>query len=481
MAQTTREVGGLRKQHTATCRKWRAAQPETPRLQDCDCEWGARYRGQTVTFHVWLGSPVDPRSYRAATKALGLFIDDVDKGNYVRGQKRRKAIAGLTFGEVIVEFIDNVVNSDADPHTSNSIEERLGVLNDGLKSYAITELAKEEDTGLMADFLDREGKERKWKSRTWNDYRLLLHSVFEYLVHPPRGKARLAANPADYIKARPVEDLELFKVRQLEEPVEEKLFEVCPQLNRIQHSPNTRGVLTMEKAVEIRMRVENGESQKAVAASFKISEATCSAIVLGKIWNQAKYKVGTKGTEMKRRLIAAFDSGLRAGEMMRLQIKHVIWKLEVITLNDGTVLQGYIIRLPPRISKGGKTRGKMEYVYAMTERFRLMLDQRRLQLKNDPEGFIFGTEQGHSQLGFRRMWNDLFERAGLHYGRDEGLTWHTIRHEYISRLVERCHGNLALVQQLARHRDLKTTMLYIESRRKELLAMAGGYSPQVRA
>ena len=40
-------------------------------------------------------------------------------------------------------------------------------------------------------------------------------------------------------------------------------------------------------------------------------------IVKGDIWNPAKYRVSTKGSEMKRRLIAAFDIGLRQIQMPR--------------------------------------------------------------------------------------------------------------------------------------------------------------------
>ena len=33
----------------------------------------------------------------------------------------------------------------------------------------------------------------------------------------------------------------------------------------------------------------------------------------GEIWNPSKYKIGTKGDEMRLRLYAAFDLGLRHG------------------------------------------------------------------------------------------------------------------------------------------------------------------------
>jgi hypothetical protein len=47
-----------------------------------------------------------------------------------------------------------------------------------------------------------------------------------------------------------------------------------------------------------------------------------------------------------------------------------------------------------------------------------------------------GTEAGKPVKNFKRMWRELFKLAGLDYGRKNGLTWHTIRHEFVSRDIE---------------------------------------------
>lgn len=39
--------------------------------------------------------------------------------------------------------------------------------------------------------------------------------------------------------------------------------------------------------------------------------------------------------------------------------------------------------------------------------------------------FVFGTEAGKAVKTFKRMWRELFQLAGLDYGRAKGLTWHT--------------------------------------------------------
>jgi integrase len=241
----------------------------------------------------------------------------------------------------------------------------------------------------------------------------------------------------------------------------------------VQHGPNSRGVLTQEKADEIRQRCTFGEQQKLVAQAFNVSATIVSQIINGRIWNPEKYRVGTKGTEMERRLIGAFDGGLRAGEMSLVQIKHVDWRGVMITDAHGTQIPCYLLKLPPSVTKGGKTSGKVETIYVATERFRRMLDRRRMQLKNNPEAYIFGTEAGHRQGSFKKLWHALFTLAGIDYGRDIGVVWHTIRHEYISRIAE-LTADPQVVQELARHRDFDTTQLYLKAReQKKILAVAG--------
>ena len=89
-----------------------------------------------------------------------------------------------------------------------------------------------------------------------------------------------------------------------------------------------------------------------------------------------------------------------------------------------------------KASRRGKTTGEIEHVYAGSERLKKELIKRRFQLKRNPDAYVFGTEDGRRVRGFRRMWRELFRLAGLDFGRDKGLTWHTIRHEFVSRTIE---------------------------------------------
>ena len=254
---------------------------------------------------------------------------------------------------------------------------------------------------------------------------------------------------------------------RLEEQAEQALIAACDQLNRPQHRPHSR-LLTWETVNKLRERAAAGEQQSKLAAEYGISRGLCCQIVKGEIWNPAKYRTGTKGDEMRRRVYAAFDLGLRHGEIVKVQLKHVDFKPIKVAIDD-EVRDVLAIALPPAVTKGGKTTGEMEYVYAGTERLRLELGKRRFALKRDPEAYVFGTESGKPVKSFKRMWRELFKLAGLDYGRAKGLTWHTIRHEFVSRNIENT-GDPVVTQRLARHKDGRTTQGYMHARESRVMA-----------
>ena len=207
-----------------------------------------------------------------------------------------------------------------------------------------------------------------------------------------------------------------------------------------------------------------------MAADVGISRGLCCQIVKGDIWNPDRYRLGHKGDEMRRRLYAAFDLGLRHGEILKIQLKHINFKPVTVEV-DGEDREVLVISLPPSITKGGKTTGEIEYVYVGSERLKRELTKRRFVLKHNPEACVFGTEDGKSVKSFKAMWHELFKLAGLDFGRAKGLTWHTIRHEFISRTLENT-GDPMVTQTLARHKDARTTQDYQHARRSRVLAAA---------
>ena len=114
-------------------------------------------------------------------------------------------------------------------------------------------------------------------------------------------------------------------------------------------------------------------------------------------------------------------------------------------------------------SKGEKFTGEKERVYAGTERLIAALRTRRDDLQNDPNAYVFGTASGFRQDDFE--WHRLFKLAGLDFGRDKGLVWHSLRHEFCSRTAENT-GDPVIAQELARHKDLRTTQGYLHARKE---------------
>lgn len=442
----------------------------------CDCAWSGWYQRHEVVLAKWAGIAVPPRDQAAALLVLRRMQAAIDARDFDRSGERAPLGDDQTFRAFIEEW-------------KSRHAEKRGLNQTGL--YAMLGRIGASPVGRMRlddmvgnprpieDWLDAEGKRRNWKANTWNHYRDLLYTICEKATQwTANNQPRMATNPIRHIERRVAVQPAHFRQRHFEEEVEARLFEACATLNRPIVTPNKRMKLTPEKAAAIRERLAAGETGKAVAAAFGISRAVVSAIKHGDIWRDESHtRVGTKGTEMERRLIGALDGGLRAGEMLGLQLAHVNWRLQTVTTSEGTQISGYEITLPAELTKTGRRTGETQTIFAATPRFITMLERRRFQLNGKPAArtYIFGTEDGRRQQGFRRMWRALFDAAGLTWGRAIGVVWHTTRHEFISRIAEQT-GDPVLAKDMARHADIKTTELYFHSRRSRRLAAAAGVS-----
>jgi site-specific recombinase XerD len=69
------------------------------------------------------------------------------------------------------------------------------------------------------------------------------------------------------------------------------------------------------------------------------------------------------------------------------------------------------------------------------------------------------------------MWRELFRLAGVDFGRSTGLTWHTIRHEFVSRTIENT-SDPVVTQKLARRKGGRTTQRYLHARASNVLEAA---------
>jgi integrase len=450
------KIKGLHKHHNRGCPN-RGGKPT-----NCDCPWYAYYKRVQKGLAEWADEEVHPRRLGNAEAVLNRLKAAVDKGTYSPDGEQRSLGSGQRFSEFVKEWQTHY----AEPHdlTSSSLSPMLDVLVKGLGTHSLEHLA---GAPLQIErWLNKAQIDREWSDNTWNRYYELLTSIFGRAVKwRTGGVSRMAVNPMTAIEKK-TGAKKKFETR-LEEDLEKALIAACDKLNRPQHQPHSK-LLTWEKVNDLRRRVAEGEQQSKLAAEFGISRGLCCQIVNEQIWNPDLYKIGTKGDEMRRRLYAAFDLGLRHGEIVKIQLKHVDFKPIEVTVDD-EVRQVLAIALPPSVTKGGKTTGETEYVYAGTERLKQELEKRRFALKRNPEAYVFGTEAGKPMKNFKRMWRELFELAGLTFGRKLGLTWHTIRHEFISRHIENT-GDPVVTQHLARHKDNRTTQGYMHARQSRVLA-----------
>jgi len=448
-------VESLYKKHNVGCTN-RRGDPTR-----CDCPWYGKYKGVFKGLAKWSGKPVNPREKTGAKVVLNRLRAAIDGKSFNPEGEQQSQGSGQRFSEFIKEWKTHYAEEYG--LSSTSLGPMLGVVDRGLGTMTLEELA---GASLQIErWLNRTQKERHWSDNTWNRYYELLSTLFNRATRwKANGVARMAQNPMPAIERR-VGTKKKHRVR-IEEGAEDKLFAACAKLNRPQHKPHSK-LLTWPKVEEIRKRVLDGEPQRKVAADFHISAGLCCQIIKGEIWNPEKYKVGTKGDMMRLRLMAAFDAGVRREEMMLVQLKHINFK-PVSVVVDGQRKQVLVVEVQ---SKGEKTTGEKEFVYIGTERLKKALQKRRFAIRNDPDAYVFGTEDGRRQKDFRRMWRELFKLAGLKWGRDKGLVWHTLRHEFCSRTAENT-GDPVVAQELARHKDLRTTQGYLHPRLSRVLQAA---------
>jgi len=148
---------------------------------------------------------------------------------------------------------------------------------------------------------------------------------------------------------------------------------------------------------------------------------------------------------MRARIIVALDTGMRRGEMLLLQNKHVLWPERLIRV----------------LAPNAKSR-KERRIPISTQRLTQVLEQRAFL---GPEAHVVGKEFGDHQTDFRSPWLKVLAGAEITdkaKGIDGDLHWHDLRHECGSRLAER-GVPLHEIQYLMGHASLTTTQRYLNA------------------
>lgn len=152
------------------------------------------------------------------------------------------------------------------------------------------------------------------------------------------------------------------------------------------------------------------------------------------------------GPHLQALIIAAIDTGCRKEELLSLQWKDV-------RCNPRGKAEAFALRAENTKTDTART-------VAVSPRLRAVLEMRR----DGPDGeelaldtFVFGNEVGERQDSIKVAWQGTCQRAGI-----SGLTFHDLRREYGSRLVEGGMNLLTVSRQLG-HARVSTTDTYLRA------------------
>ncbi len=405
--------------------------------EKCVCPWWGRCKRFRVSLEKWSGSPIANKE--AAKKVLARMVVAVLANTFdKRGERTVDRSEGMTFDAFLTDYTKCHIEDDG--LTSNSTSSYVKVFRKQFGEQNLSTLSR--DPYTFETWLKDQSDEKKWSSATYNRYVEHGRAMFNWAT----ARKFVEENPFLHIAAKPEHNR---RERRITPEQEQQLFDACERLDTL--TPAKPLKVTPELLDQIRNRAAAGELQKDIAADVGLSRPLISQIVNGQVWNPDR-RQRQLGAEMRRRLIGALDLGLRAGEMLLLQVKHVDY-------------DSWTLHLPAAITKADKD----QQVFAMTPRIQEVLTERRAL---GDEAFVFGKENGHYVASFDKTWKRLFKLAGLPTGRKHGLVWHDLRHEYGSYLVEQ-GGTIQEVKELMRHADIRTTARYLTASEDRLRELAG--------
>jgi site-specific recombinase XerD len=407
----------------------------------CPCLWWGRFKGQRVSLEKWAGTPIGNKEL--AKGVLGrmhaaILGDSFDK----RGERAALLTGGLTFTKFLDEYTKRHIEEDG--LRSNSIDSYIDVYRDKFGKEKLSALAA--NPYVFEKWLKDAQQENEWEDSTYNRYVEHGRAMFNWA----KARKLVSENPFYACEAKPEHNQRDVRITPEQE---QKLLDACELLNAAPKAHRIK--LTWDTVNEIRLRAASGEQQKTIAQAFTLSTGLVSQIVNRQIWNPGARKPRTVGNEMKRRLIAAIDLGLRQGEMLRLQVKHVNYET-------------WSVLLPATITKAERD----QEAFAMTARLQVVLQERRFL---GPDAYLFGREDGGFVASFDKSWTKLFKLAGLTVGRKDGYVWHDLRHEFGSYLIEQ-GATIQETKELMRHADIRTTSKYLKANDDRLRELAGRMS-----
>jgi len=145
-------------------------------------------------------------------------------------------------------------------------------------------------------------------------------------------------------------------------------------------------------------------------------------------------------------VIAALETGCRKGELLSLQWRDVV-------CNDKGEARTLSLRAENTKTDAART-------VPVSPRLRAVLAMRRVGpdgKEHGPDAFVFGNDVGERVGEFKLAWRGACQRADI-----AGLTFHDLRREHGSRLVEG-GVNMLTVSRLLGHKRVSTTDTYLKA------------------
>lgn len=349
----------------------------------CPCKWYGSYRQKRQCLTKWWG-PID--SYATAQKALIDWQKTINDGTYdKRGFKVVVENGELTLSKLYKEYEERHMKAMSG---TGPLASQLGLFLEEFGQDYPLRIAKQADR--ITQWLEKQEKKREWLPKTWNNYHGAGQAFFNWIR----------------------------KTKQLD-----------GLINPFEFVPRKSGAGQVIR--------EQRFTQEQQAALIKAAEA------LNEPANDHDHRNAHRGDEMKNRLIGALETGLRSGELLKVQLKHINFSK-------------WEIRLAPKNTKAGKLTGRIQTIYVETPRLRDILTKARFRLQQNDDAYVFGTWDGYKVETFQDLWIRMFEAAGLNVERKKGsgkltrrrsinaetglpvgYVWHDIRHEFVSTLADK--------------------------------------------
>ena len=157
-------------------------------------------------------------------------------------------------------------------------------------------------------------------------------------------------------------------------------------------------------------------------------------------------KIVDKANNSKHKSMIAltYSAGLRVGEVINLKIQDI----------DSSRMSIHV--------KAGK--GNKDRIVPLSEKLLGML--RNYYKEYSPKAYLFEGQKGgaYSTSSFNKLLKSVAKRAKI----NKQITAHTLRHSYATHLLER-GTDVRVIQKLLGHNSIKTTMLYTQVSKPNLL------------